>query len=57
MSFEEFWTFLPRLIGFFLTYPLRVFFGIDFDWGIRYTPDRGLASADGANGVIGRARR
>lgn len=33
MSFEEFWTFIPRLIGFLLTYPLR-WFGLDFNWGI-----------------------
>lgn len=35
MSFEAFWTLLPRLIGFMLTYPIRVIFGVDFDWGIR----------------------
>lgn len=35
MSFEAFFTFLPRLLGFLLTYPIRVIFGIDFDWGIR----------------------
>ena len=33
MSFEQLWTFIPRLIGFLITYPLR-FLGIDFDWGI-----------------------
>ncbi len=27
-------TFLPRLFGFLVTFPLRIF-GIDFDWGIR----------------------
>ncbi len=32
--FEAFWTFLPRLIGFLITFPLR-FLGLDFDWGIR----------------------
>ncbi len=35
MSFEEFWTYVPRLIGFLLTLPLRWIFGVDFDWGIR----------------------
>jgi hypothetical protein len=35
MALEQFWTFIPRLIGFLLTFPLRVFFGVDFDWGIR----------------------
>lgn len=34
MSFEEFWTYLPRLFGFILTFPLRAF-GLDFDWNIR----------------------
>lgn len=34
MSFLDFLTFIPRLIGFLLTFPLRLF-GIDFDWGIR----------------------
>ncbi len=33
-TFEELWTYFPRLIGFLITIPLR-FFGIDFDWGIR----------------------
>lgn len=32
--FEAVWTFLPRLLGFLITFPLR-FFGMDFDWGIR----------------------
>ena len=27
-------TFLPRLFGFLVTFPLRAF-GLDFDWGIR----------------------
>ena len=34
MSFIDVLTFLPRLIGFLLTFPLRAF-GLDFDWGIR----------------------
>lgn len=34
MGFEALWLFLPRLIGFIVTFPLRLF-GIDFDWGIR----------------------
>lgn len=34
MSFERFWLYIPRLIGFVLTFPLRAF-GVDFDWGIR----------------------
>ena len=33
MTFEEAWLFIPRLLGFLFTYPLRVF-GYDFDWGI-----------------------
>lgn len=32
--FERAWTFLPRLVGFLITLPLRIFFGMDFDWGI-----------------------
>ena len=32
-GFAEILTFLPRLIMFLVTYPLR-FFGMDFDWGI-----------------------
>lgn len=32
--FEAAWTYLPRLFGFLLTYPLR-WIGFDFDWGIR----------------------
>jgi hypothetical protein len=35
MSIEEIFTFLPRLFGFLVTYPIRVIFGVDFDWGIR----------------------
>lgn len=35
MSIEELWLYIPRLIGFLVTYPIRVIFGIDFDWGIR----------------------
>lgn len=35
MSFEALWLFLPRLIGFLITFPLRIVFGVDFDWGIR----------------------
>lgn len=35
MSFEELFTYIPRLIGFLLTYPIRIIFGVDFDWGIR----------------------
>lgn len=27
-------TFVPRLLGFLVTFPLR-FFGFDFNWGIR----------------------
>lgn len=34
MSFEAFFTYIPRLIGFLFTFPLRAF-GLDFDWGIR----------------------
>jgi len=34
MNFEEFWTYLPRLVGFVMTYPIRIIFGVDFDWGI-----------------------
>jgi hypothetical protein len=34
MSFEEIFLLLPRLIGFLITFPLRLL-GIDFDWGIR----------------------
>jgi len=33
MNIEEMWLFIPRLIGFLLTWPLRLF-GMDFDWGI-----------------------
>ena len=33
MSLEEFWLYIPRLIGFLVTYPLRLL-GMDFDWGI-----------------------
>lgn len=32
--FEALWLFIPRLVGFLVTFPLR-FFGLDFDWGIR----------------------
>ncbi len=32
--FEAFWLFIPRLLGFLVTFPLRLF-GVDFDWGIR----------------------
>lgn len=32
--FERIWLFVPRLIGFLITFPLR-FLGMDFDWGIR----------------------
>ncbi len=35
MSFVALFTYLPRLFGFLLTYPIRVIFGVDFDWGIR----------------------
>lgn len=35
MSFEEIFTYIPRLIGFLLTLPIRWIFGVDFDWGIR----------------------
>ena len=35
MSFEEFFTYLPRLFGFLVTLPIRWIFGVDFDWGIR----------------------
>lgn len=31
---ERIWLFLPRLLGFLLTFPLRIF-GMDFDWGVR----------------------
>ena len=34
MFFIDVLTFLPRLIGFLVTFPLRAF-GLDFDWGIR----------------------
>lgn len=34
MSFAEIITYIPRLIGFLLTFPLRAL-GLDFDWGIR----------------------
>ncbi|GEM_PF-3281013 len=33
--FENFLTFPVRLLGFLFTFPLRVLFDIDFDWGIR----------------------
>jgi hypothetical protein len=32
--FEAVWLFIPRLLGFLITFPLRLF-GLDFDWGIR----------------------
>ncbi len=32
--FEAIWTFIPRLLGFLITFPLR-WIGLDFDWGIR----------------------
>lgn len=32
--FEAAWLYIPRLLGFLITWPLRLF-GIDFDWGIR----------------------
>lgn len=35
MSFEALWLLIPRLIGFVITYPLRILFNIDFDWGLR----------------------
>ena len=34
MSFEAWFLYLPRLIGFLITFPLRLL-GFDFDWGIR----------------------
>ena len=34
MSLFELLTFFPRLIGFLVTFPLRLF-GLDFDFGIR----------------------
>jgi len=34
MDFLDIITFVPRLIGFILTFPLRAL-GLDFDWGIR----------------------
>jgi hypothetical protein len=34
VMFEAFWLFIPRLLGFLVTFPLRLF-GVDFDWGIR----------------------
>ena len=30
----EILTFFPRLLGFLVTFPIRIF-GVDFDWGIR----------------------
>ena len=30
----EILTFLPRLLGFLISFPIRIF-GVDFDWGIR----------------------
>jgi len=33
MSIEELFLFLPRLIGYLITFPLRLL-GIDFDWGV-----------------------
>jgi len=34
MDLVDLLTYLPRLIGFLLTFPLRSL-GLDFDWGIR----------------------
>lgn len=34
MSFNQIVSYPFRLILFFLTYPVRIIFGIDFDWGI-----------------------
>ena len=34
-NFAQFITYPWRLIGFLVTYPIRVIFGVDFDWGIR----------------------
>ena len=33
MDFEAIWLYIPRLIGFIVTFPLRLL-GMDFDWGI-----------------------
>ena len=34
-NFVTFLTYPWRLIGFLATFPIRVIFGVDFDWGIR----------------------
>lgn len=35
MTFDQLFTSLPLIIAFFLTLPLRLIFGMDFDFGLR----------------------